>query len=862
YADVGAKMLNGKTQKEKMCFYGIVESDYWTPQGKALFNECLGFATSQCNVDADCPADSFTGNRFCQDNDVYQNKLDYSCVSTNAVKQCLSSNNSVKIEECPFGCSNGVCLGGRHDVGFIDFSGSFNGIKIETENGTDILQTDNLLCNSKYQISLTMKNKGDHVENVTFNGSVDGISIVHNDVRNFVVNDTALRTRTINFSLPEGDYQIRLNALLDGDDNPSDNQVTRGVFVSCPFINCRNDNDCNDMNQTTQDICVNPGTKDSFCRHDTIRCFVNSDCGTDGFIQDAFCSFNNTKDVLRRFESFTCLNPRTRDASCRSDISNRVLQTCSQLCTNGTCGGIRCNQDSECNDNNPLTNDRCINPGTVVSECRNTVINCASNLDCGSTGFIGTELCSGNNVSKNFQTALCKNSGSKESFCEINVEQRNLDMCDFACFQGTCIRCDSNADCNDNNSNTKDTCVNPGTRESSCKNDPKDLGDVFCSSDSDCGSSTVLSAPFCSVKDVNQLVLRWHCNNPSTTTSYCSSMVDKQFVRTCSQFCTNGQCIDIRCTTNNDCNDNNSNTLDVCNNPGTDGSFCTNNPMGVICRGNSDCGLDGFIGNNICLGNSVTKLYQTFTCFAPNTPFSFCSSSLSQKVVEQCSFTCSSGQCITETGECTPGQTRQCGLSDVGECKLGTQTCEQNRFFGSCVGAVNSVTEICTDGKDNDCDGLTDSADSNCVVQCIPHTEICNNIDDDCDQQIDEGLQCNPQPGPRQCDDGIDNDQDSFIDYPADPGCDSRQDDSELPVNNVVKKCSDGIDNDQDGFIDYPADPGCQSRQDDSELPVNSTPSVPGSVECSDGFDNDRDGKIDYPADPQCVSRTDDKEIS
>lgn len=55
-----------------------------------------------------------------------------------------------------------------------------------------------------------------------------------------------------------------------------------------------------------------------------------------------------------------------------------------------------------------------------------------------------------------------------------------------------------------------------------------------------------------------------------------------------------------------------------------------------------------------------------------------------------------------------------------------------------------------------------------------------------------------------------------------------------------VPECSDGIDNDGDGKIDFPADPECKSADDDSEAP-----------ECSDGKDNDGDGKIDRD-DPGC----------
>jgi hypothetical protein len=62
-----------------------------------------------------------------------------------------------------------------------------------------------------------------------------------------------------------------------------------------------------------------------------------------------------------------------------------------------------------------------------------------------------------------------------------------------------------------------------------------------------------------------------------------------------------------------------------------------------------------------------------------------------------------------------------------------------------------------------------------------------------------------------------------------------------------AKECRDGIDNDGDGVVDWPADRGCRSRYGLAEAP-----------ECDDGVDNDGDGAIDWDgggagaADPDC----------
>ena len=102
---------------------------------------------------------------------------------------------------------------------------------------------------------------------------------------------------------------------------------------------------------------------------------------------------------------------------------------------------------------------------------------------------------------------------------------------------------------------------------------------------------------------------------------------------------------------------------------------------------------------------------------------------------------------------------------------------------------------------------------------------------------------------PAQCQDGLDNDGDTRIDYPNDPGCTSKRDNNERGT----AQCDDGIDNDADTRTDYPNDPGCSSPSDTSES---------GTAQCDDGVDNvDADTLRDYPNDAGCVSLTDSSEI-
>jgi OOP family OmpA-OmpF porin len=70
------------------------------------------------------------------------------------------------------------------------------------------------------------------------------------------------------------------------------------------------------------------------------------------------------------------------------------------------------------------------------------------------------------------------------------------------------------------------------------------------------------------------------------------------------------------------------------------------------------------------------------------------------------------------------------------------------------------------------------------------------------------------------CSDGQDNDGDGLVDFPNDPGCTAADDLDETDP----PQCSDGKDNDGDGQIDFPADKGCSAADDNDETDPCKTP--------------------------------------
>ena len=90
-------------------------------------------------------------------------------------------------------------------------------------------------------------------------------------------------------------------------------------------------------------------------------------------------------------------------------------------------------------------------------------------------------------------------------------------------------------------------------------------------------------------------------------------------------------------------------------------------------------------------------------------------------------------------GCCQPGDVRQCGVA-LGVCRVGQQTCLDNNTFGRCIASVEPVVESCNE-SDDDCDGEVDEGVLNPCGGCGPVAkDQCNGFDDDCDGAIDEGV--------------------------------------------------------------------------------------------------------------------------
>ncbi len=170
---------------------------------------------------------------------------------------------------------------------------------------------------------------------------------------------------------------------------------------------------------------------------------------------------------------------------------------------------------------------------------------------------------------------------------------------------------------------------------------------------------------------------------------------------------------------------------------------------------------------------------------------------------------CQDPDCATDAAcqpDCQSGAIQPCytgpaGTSGVGVCKPGTQSCDASGKWGACTGQVTPgssesfLNGNCSDGKDNDCNGLKDCQELLCLLNTSCSPTVCTA---GATQACYTGAEGTEGVGP--CTGGT---QTCASDGKSWGPC----------IGQVVpapegSACSDAIDNDCNGLTDC-ADPAC-----------------------------------------------------
>jgi len=719
---------------------------------------------------------------------------------------------------------------------------------------------------------------------------------------------------------------------------------------------------CNDGQNDSNVATVSITVKD-------VVCYVNSDCGTQ--VTETYCE-NGIEDLLFVTNVTTphCVAPGTASSYC-SNESVIVNDTCNHICSDDEgCDYTECSDGL--NNDFDVFIDFPLDPGcdnyTDDNETDDFVA-CVTDLDCG-TPFNDT-YCDNLTFVDNLTTPTCNNPGTVSSYCS-NESVANNTNCNYIC--DGLLGCDY-TECSDSEDNDNDTFID-FPLDPACDNytDDNETGEVTCHVDTDCG--TPFNDTYCDNLTFVDNLTTPTCKNPGTETSYCSneSVVNNT---NCSYICSGTLGCDYTECSDGEDNDNDT-FIDFPLDPGCDNYTDDNETDNFTCYTDLDCGSP--FTDNYCDGSDdyVTNV-TTPTCMHPGNANSYCFN-FSNVTTDNCSYICDDLEGCDYT-ECSDGGDNDSDTfidypQDPG-CDNYTDDNETDP-----PAACNTDLDCGTPFTDTYCDVLDDHVTNITTPTCMHPGNVnsyCFNFSnvttDNCTNICDDVEGCDYT----ECSDTTDNDNDTFIDFPNDPGCDNYTDDNETNgnitcytdldcgtpftdtycdnltfVSNVTvphclnpgtfssscknysvtvndtcnficddligcdyTECSDGTDNDNDTFVDYPNDPGCDNYIDDNETDENitcttdldcgtpfndtycdnltfvdnlTTPTCQNAgtaasycsnesvvnntncsyicsgtlgcdyTECSDGEDNDNDTFIDYPLDPACDNYTDDNE--
>jgi hypothetical protein len=159
--------------------------------------------------------------------------------------------------------------------------------------------------------------------------------------------------------------------------------------------------------------------------------------------------------------------------------------------------------------------------------------------------------------------------------------------------------------------------------------------------------------------------------------------------------------------------------------------------------------------------------------------------------------------------------------SGIGVCaRDGVLVCTEDWTGTTCTATPGKpkteqwdVGNSCSDGKDNDCDGLTDGADPDCAP--VPSPEICDGIDNNLDGNIDEGFDVGST-----CTVGLGVCANTGTKVCTADGTSTMCNVFALPASVEGPSgptCSDNLDNDCDGYTDL-ADASCAAATSDLQV--------------------------------------------
>ncbi len=542
---------------------------------------------------------------------------------------------------------------------------------------------------------------------------------------------------------------------------------------------------------------------------------------------------------------------------------------CSTICGNGITSGME-----SCDDGNTEAEDGC-SPTCAIEQgwqCVGQPSDCAPR--CGDGLLAGEEKCDGDTMA--VTSCFDLNLGGGALACLPNCE---LDLSD----------CEVQAECGNGQVEYPEVCDGNTLAGETCQSQGFQTGELACLPGCD-GFDTSGCSGTCGDNEKNGAEV---CDNSDLGEATCATLGFDGGALACAPDCAS---FDTSGCSGGTCGDGYLGSSEACDGANLAGHTCQSfGYYGGSLACAPDCsdfdlsGCSGTCGDGVIDPSEVCDSWSLGgeTCQSQGYDAGSlgCSSNCASFDTSDCSYSCA----INCGG---PGCDNQpCGADGL-VCQGGSCLCSGNG------GAPQSAETACSDGYDNDCDGLIDCQDDQCSsapcgangLECLDGACQCtgdggtpqasetycnDSADNDCDGQIDcddsscAGAPCGlygrlcsggacvcsgnggtPQSSETYCNDNADNDCDDLIDC-EDNGCENRScgafgltcssgacicsGNGGTPQSSETY-CNDNADNDCDGLVDC-EDNSCEG----TSCGANGLVCAGGSCVCSSGLSTESD---------------------
>jgi hypothetical protein len=644
-------------------------------------------------------------------------------------------------------------------------------------------------------------------------------------------------------SIDEG---LLLTFYRDFDSDGFGNPGNTILACSVPVGYVANSTDCNDSNNN-----IYPG-RPEICNNQDDDCDTQIDEGVQStFYRDQDNDGYGNASVT----ALACSAPAgyvSNSTDC-NDSNNTIYPGASELCNS---------LDDDCDtsiDEGVQTtfyqdndNDGYGNPSSIISACTAPTGYVSNNTDCNDSNIninpAATEIC--NNLDDDCDGPIDEGTTTTYYRDQDNDGFGNVSITTEGCSQPAGYVSNS-TDCNDTNGSIYPGAIEScNTLDDNCngQTDEGVLNTYYRDQDNDGFGNAAITIQACS-SPVGYVGNNQDCNDNNNAirpnaTEVCNTIDDDCDVAIDEGF---DQDNDGFTTCEGDCNDNNSNIFpgapEACN--GIDDNCDTFIDNGVTFQNYfADNDGDGF--GNILLGNfcspPANASLNNNDCNDGNASINPNELEICNNIDDNCNgqtdegfdadndgYNICEGDCNDNNNTINPGASETCNTTDDdcdGLTDEGAQTIWYRDLDGDGYGQPAISTQACTQPAGYVANSL-DCEDTQGLVY-PGATELCNDYDDDCDGQINEGFDTD-NDGFTTCQEDCD-DNNAAI-YPgAAEVCNSVDDN----CDNLV---DEGFDNDNDGFTT------CSGDCDDNNLLIN-----PSAIDLCNGIDDNCNLNIDEDA--------------